>query len=293
MKRVSDFMSRRMRGEIFGVVLPDMHVPDHDAEKISLICDMMRRHRVSFCVQLGDFLDMHGLGRWATPGDSEGQRLVAEAAVANQVLDQIVDAARYKNSRAQVVILEGNHEKRVQALFDQTPYLKGAFSVQELLHLRDRDVDWVPAWSQNKILRYDWTGRGVFGRVLSSTDWHEGDGVALIHGWYHNMHCAKKTAESYGRAHPILFGHTHTVQVYSPTTYGWPKPYAASIGHLRKTDVSYITGANRWQSAFAVIRMNSNNPGVTGIEIVQIQEDRAGGSHFWFGDKHYSTAAKH
>lgn len=270
-----------------------MHVPDHDWQKIGLICRMLKRHRVSFVVQLGDFLDLHGLSRWQTPGDVENQRLIDEFDMANNVLDDLVAAARFKNPKAQVVLLEGNHEKRIKAFYDQHPYLNGVMSVPDMLRLREREVDWVPSWSESKILRFDWTGRGIISRQYSRTDWMTDDGVAMIHGWYHNQHCAKKTAEAYGRSGPILFGHTHCVQTFMPPVYGWPRPFAASIGHLRKMNANYIVGADRWQSAFAVVRMHSDNPGVSQIDIVNINEDRDGNSHFWYGDRHYSTTTMH
>jgi len=285
------FRARKWTGDLVGLVLPDIHIPAHDWKKLSLVLACARTLRLDFSIQLGDLLDFSALGKWAadSPGTVEGERMVDDFSHAHQFLDQWAQAVRTKNPDCALFVLEGNHEQRIQRLCDRIPYFRGIFHLPNVLAFDDLGISWVPSFSETKMLRFDWVGTTIRSRMLSRNDWTSGEGIGYIHGWYHNQHHAKAHAEKYGRAQPLIYGHTHDVQTYTSHAFGHPRPYTASLGHLRLADPEYIKGSERWQSAFALVYQSADAPGVWDIEIVRIAEDAKGNSHFWCQGRHWST----
>lgn len=292
-----EFKTSRFTRDIVGLVLPDIHVPVHDWRKLEAIEKCAADLRLDFMVQLGDLLDLESLGKFADgrPGLVEGERLAEDMKQAREVMANLAQAVRTKNSAAKVFMLEGNHEFRLERLYERTPYLTGMVDLPGALGFEELGAMFVRAHSETKMLRFDWAvdKAAIDTHVYGRNDWMSGDGIAFIHGWYANMHHAKMTAERYGRGQPIMYGHTHTVQVYTSHAFGWPRPFAASLGHLRLADADYIHGTDRWQPAFALVSMAANARGAWDVNIVRINEDAFGNSHFWVDGRRYSTRKIH
>jgi len=290
------FRSSKWTGDIRGVLLPDIHIPIHDWRKLEIVYECISDHKLDFGLQFGDLLDFDALGRWSKdkPGKVEGERMVHDFGMAADFWDSFTTAVRSKNPDAKVYGLEGNHEARIHRFCDEVPYFKGIFHLPNILEFDERKVQWIPSFSESQMLRLDWKNKALYSRVLGRSDWTAGTGVAFIHGWYCGMHHAKKTSDSYGRAMPIIYGHTHDVQVYTSHAFGWPRPFSASIGHLRLADAEYITGPDRWHPAFAFISLAAESEGIWDIQIIRICEDVFGNSHF-FGPngKRYTSRVIH
>ena len=289
------FRSHRWNKDITGIILPDIHVPAHDWRKLEMVFECAKDLTLDFSVQLGDLMDLSALGRWAEgqPGKVEGERLLDDFSSAGRLLDQWSEAVRANNEAARLYVLEGNHERRIHRFCDQVPFFKDLFRLPNMLSFDARRIQWVPSFSESKMLRFDWKDNAITTRVLGRNDWTMGDGVGYIHGWFCNLHHAKKHSERYGRSQPLIYGHTHDVQVYTSHAFGWPRPFAASLGHLRLADPDYITGSDRWQPAFAIVSQAADVPGVWDIQIIRIIEDAFGNSHFWCGGRRYTSRRIH
>lgn len=288
------FQATRWKKDIRGIVLPDIHYPAHDWRKLEMVFQAASDMKLDFGIQLGDLLDLSALGRWADgkPGSIEGERALEDFDHAGRFWDQFGEAVRANNNKAKLYALEGNHEKRVHDLCDKMPYFTGLFHWPNILDFDERKVTWVPSFSETCMLRFDWRDGGIESRLLRRTDWVSGMGIAFIHGWFCNVHHAKKTAERYGRALPIFYGHTHDVQLYTAHAFGWPRSFSGSLGHLRLADPEYVSSSDRWQPAFAVVDISAEE-GVWDIHIIRITEDAAGNSHFFLNGKHYKSRKLH
>ena len=264
-------------GPITILVLPDIHYPLHCWRAISIVKQVARSLHLDAMIQLGDLLDIEGLGRWAkdAPGQTEGQRLVEDIDLAAKGLWGIMDAARERNPDCKGFLLEGNHEERIKRLANSVPYLKGLIDLPEMLKLEELGIQWCQCDSQGGLLRFDWTEQGIRPRYYTRDDWiTKEQGIAFIHGWFASMHAAKQHSERYGRG-PIFFGHTHRLQTYVPHSYGEPKPYACSLGHLRSANPDWIKSPLAWQQAFAVLTIGKH-VGAWEPEIVRINSTPSG-----------------
>ena len=273
------------------LVVPDVHYPVHDWRAVDLLLQVAAEYRFDAVVQLGDLLDLEALGRWTAhaPRQVEGDRLVGDIILASEFLGKLLKASRVKNEQCRGYLLEGNHEYRIERLLDSTPYLEGIINLAELLKPKELGFEFLRVHDEQGILRFDWTPKGIRPRYLRRTDWASGLGVAFTHGWYCNVHAAKQHCDRYGRG-PIIFGHTHRVQQYVAHSYGHPKPMAATIGHLRLADPSWMQGPLSWQLAFAIATMGAET-GVWDLEIVRINRDERGDYHCIARGKQYTVAA--
>lgn len=219
------------------LVLPDLHVPFHDARSLAAVLDYAADERWDECVLLGDFLDLNCISAHNTgkPRLVEGQSLGADYDTGRAVLDSILKAVRRKHDGCKVVLLEGNHEQRVDRLLDANPVLAGVVEVQRGLGLRERGVKWVKSWSRGELYR------------VGNAHFH--------HGLYTNIHHAKKTVEAFGV--PIYYGHTHDIQGYSKVLRGRDLTIeGASLGCLCEYEQQYLRGGpSRWQQAVTVFRV--------------------------------------
>jgi predicted phosphodiesterase len=243
---------------IRGLVIPDVHYPVHDWRAVELMLkaaqEAHKRTPLDFVIQLGDLLDLNALGRWTAnaPRAVEGNRIIGDLQLAGA--DGFLGRLRKMFPETKLFLLEGNHEERIERMLDSQPYLEGLIDLGKLLELDSINCPLIRCDSQKSALRFTWRDGKIVPEVLKRTDWCDTPGVAFVHGWYHNMHSAKKHAETWGRG-PILFGHTHTVQQYTSNKFGHPRPFAASMGHLRLEDPSWIKGPHKWQQAFGLLNM--------------------------------------
>lgn len=223
------------------LVLPDIHAPYHNAKAIGAILQYASTQHIDELVQLGDYVDAdavngHDEGKRRT---QEGRRLKDEYDIANELLDQLTDAVRVKNSSAGLVMLKGNHEWRVDRWVDRHPEVEGLIEVEHALRLKARGVKWVESYPHGDLYQ--------MGKLYA------------LHGAYTNKYHAAKHLDEYGVN--LIYGHVHSIQISSKPVFGESHKTieAISVGCLCDYDLPYIQGRpTKWQHAFAEVHVWDN-----------------------------------
>lgn len=188
----------------------------------------MRDHPWDTIIQVGDFLDFDCI----SSHNDRNLRAIARKTVQSDYNygRRILDRWQRLAPKAKLVIIEGNHEDRVNRYIDANPQMEGMMEVPIGLELQQRGVQWVPYWSQGESYR---VGNAFF-----------------IHGRYTNEHHAKKHVMRYGVN--VFYGHLHDVQCFPLVLQGEDKTIVGqSLGCLCRYDQSYLKGApTNWQQAF-------------------------------------------
>lgn len=214
------------------LVLPDTQIPYHDERAISAVLKYAKQHYYDGCIQLGDFMDWDFCSRWTADNarKAEGQRFLSEYIHGNAVLDEIQDAVRANNPDAHLIVIEGNHDWRIQNVIDKTPFLEGLIDVEKNLRFDERNAVFWRYWVHRKPV--------IIGKAH------------FIHGDYIGTHHAKKHADSYGRS--MFYGHTHTLQAYTKTQLAEDSVQCWSLGTLSRFDLEYMGARpSSWQQGFA------------------------------------------
>lgn len=214
------------------LILPDTQVPFHDHRTLDVVLRYASENYYDGCIQLGDFMDWDFCSRWSADNarKAEGQRFLSEYITGNAVLDQIQDAARNKNPDCHLIVLEGNHDWRIQNVIDKTPALSGLIDVESNLRFKERNALFWRYWVHRKPI--------IIGKAH------------FIHGDYIGVHHAKKTADSYHRN--VFYGHTHTLQAYTKTTLAEDSVQCWSLGTLSIFDLEYMgKRPSSWMQCFA------------------------------------------
>lgn len=239
-------------------VVPDIHVPFHDWRSLNAVQQYLSKHWWDCFLCVGDFSDLDILSRfvYGKPRLIERRTLNQDYDIARRVWGGLLRAVKNVNPNCETIMLEGNHEARIKRLYDEYPQLQGLLDVKKNLQLEETGTLWVDSDSEGKVLRFEYGDFGVRKRVYDQKDHiRRVDGVSFIHGWYHNMHHAKKTVEAFGHG-PIYYGHTHDLQTYTSTKWGPKKVEGGSLGNLCLPQ-GYTQGRpTRWQQAFGVFRLH-------------------------------------
>ncbi|UPJ35840.1 hypothetical protein IVB45_02170 [Bradyrhizobium sp. 4] len=189
--------------------------------------------RLDGYLQLGDVVDLDCISAHNKNNlrAVEGKRLMLDYDHTAEMLDRHQKIIRARNKAAEFVILEGNHEFRLERYIDANPALEGMVEVPTALEFGRRKIRWVPSWSTGKMFTI---GKANF-----------------IHGRYGGEHHAKKHVSKYGCN--IFYGHIHDVQTYSAEMLGQENTMVGqSLGCLCLPQ-KYMRGApDKWQQAFAI-----------------------------------------
>ena len=131
------------------LILPDMQIPYHDEDSLVAVLNYAKTQVWDGCIQLGDFMDWDWCSRWTKENQraAEGSRFVAEYMMGNDVLDAIQYAVRKRNPNCRMVILEGNHDWRVENVVDITPALEGLIEMEKGLRLAEREITYWKYWT--------------------------------------------------------------------------------------------------------------------------------------------------
>lgn len=189
-----------------------------------------------YWICLGDLLDndaisQHNVGK---------PRLVAAAPTvlesfdyANKWLDRHLRILHKKSPKAKKVLIEGNHEWRTERYADKNPELAGLVNVPRALHLKSREIEWVPFWSRGETYR---VGK-----------------LHFAHGRFTIQHHAAKHVRDFGCC--VVYGHTHDIQCFPVKKRGNQHNIAAwSMGCLCEYAQAYMQGRpHNWQHAFGVV----------------------------------------
>ncbi len=206
------------------VVVSDVHVPDHDGPAWSAVLDFIRETQPAEVVIAGDFLELESASQHG--GVANPRALVDEIRAGRRELQRLREAA----PNATITYLEGNHETRLQrTTVRHIPTFSGAFTVPDLLGLRDFGIRWIP----------------------EGKPYHLGK-LRVIHGWYTPKHHAAKHLDALG--HSVMYGHTHRPQVYTRSTAENEQHAAYGLGCLRTLDADWCQGKPMgWHHGFAVV----------------------------------------
>lgn len=220
------------------LVLPDMHVPLHDRKALGRVLEYAAQESLDCIIQLGDFLDCesvssHVKGR---PRQVEGQRLAEDYHFGRKVLAEMATAASVKNTTCDRVLLEGNHEHRIERYLDEHPHLEGMIEIEKGLELKETGWKWVRCHKDGELHR------------IGNSYYH--------HGLFCNQHHAKKHVDAF-HVPWLFYGHTHCLQTFSAKRFGHENAVrATSCGKLCQNNPVYMHGRpHNWTTSFTVNRI--------------------------------------
>ncbi len=215
-------------------MLPDIHCPHEDTKTLAAVLEYAKSETWDTCILIGDLVDMNCISRFTRKSEREraGETIFDEYEHTNAVLDRIQKAVRAKNADCEMVLLEGNHENRVEQYINEFPMFEGILEVPKCLRLKERGIKWVPCYQNGKPYR------------IGHARFH--------HGLYTNKYHASKMVSHFGTN--IFYGHTHDVQEIAWEMQGSDKTIKGkSLGCLCEYDQKYMKGRpSKWQQAFAV-----------------------------------------
>lgn len=252
---------------------PDSHVPFHDPAAFDAAIAYTSTRFLSWLIFFGDFLDFDQCSRFTQgkAGLVEGRRINEDAAIARAQLERIAKAARKRNPDCKVIFIQGNHEKRLDALTDDLPALKGMLDLPSLLQFEKLGIEtYAKADSKGEIVRLEWTDGGIVVRIRnqgSPESELERPSIAFAHGLYHSRHHAQQTIQRYGRG-PIFVGHTHDQQTFTHERFG-RAVQGGSCGYMGKlhapdTGIGYIHQGgrpHRWVQGISEWCLDPSRPG--------------------------------
>lgn len=215
-------------------VLSDVHVPFHDAKSYELFIKVAKSWKPDILVIIGDFCDFHAVSsHLKTPGH---ESFLQEVLVANKELDKITDLAK------RTIFTAGNHCNRLERfLKERAPELYGIVSVEELLELKRRKIEYYPYQQEVTV-----------------------GNVSFVHDLgYAGVNASRQMAAAYPGN--IVFGHTHRFnsftmgnlkhETYTAWNIGW-------LGDPKKIDyLPSVKVKTDWTKGFMLIYMDdSGNP---------------------------------
>lgn len=277
-----------LKGWKTAVILPDPQFgfrnvkgvldPFHDDRAIDvalqILSSVVHDSRVDTVVNLGDFLDLPAHSRY---DQHQNWQQTTQAAI--DAGHMFLARQRATAPRSQIVVLEGNHDKRISdtvlkfnaASFgltranvpDDWPALTAPF----LLRVDDLNVEWLDGYPARKFWLNDW--------------------IKCVHGSI--VRSSASTASAYARSDrtSTIFGHIHRIEVHHTTQQDRSGPvrmFAATPGCLCRVDgaVPGVKGAvdlsgkplvnyEDWQQGVMVLRYREDDPKYV-LETIHIQD---------------------
>jgi hypothetical protein len=216
------------------LICPDLQIPFEDPKALAVFEKFMAAHRWDGLLYIGDFLDFDMVSAFnvGKPRLTQNRYIDGDYKYANKVLDRHQAIIRKRNPRAKFVLLEGNHEERIERFIDSVPALQGTLEVETGLRLRERKIEWVRSWSRGEIYKI---GKASF-----------------THGLYTNQYHAKKMLDA--EAASIFYGHTHDMMCIPRSRRDkHDLQVGQSLGCLCDIEQSYMKGKpSNWQQGFGV-----------------------------------------
>lgn len=210
------------------LILPDLHIPYHDKRLIEQIANFnYKKFNATHVLFLGDVVDFEYISRFAEKDIKA--RLSSSIPEDMSTFADIISS--FSGGTSKTILLEGNHEHRLNTLLAQYPSL--GMDLQSYMKYCRVPVDKVVlSWSKGET-------------------WKAGP-YTFTHGLYHGINHARRMLEAYNRT--IIYGHTHDISSY--TSYHLPSEephFAQSCGCLCHYDLKYMRGQpSRWQKGFAI-----------------------------------------
>jgi hypothetical protein len=210
-----------------GVVLFDIHYPEHDRASIAIALEFIKDFKPDIFIFGGDQMDMSSISTFnrKKPKLLENKRLAKEyEGFQADILDELDKILKEKCKRYWIT---GNHEQRVEWLIESLPQWEGFIEPTVCLNLE-----------KYKVL--------PFGETINLGE------MVIAHGKYFNLHHAKKNVQHFGTN--IFTGHAHTNQVFTMNSpvHSLPRQ-GVSVGCLCNQNPEYKNGQpNAWIHQFLV-----------------------------------------
>lgn len=227
------------------VFISDVHYPFEDEAALHAVYDLIEDLQPEEVVLIGDLVDFYDVSRFSKDPKRIGnlQVEINEAKSGLKRLREIVPDSK-------IYYIEGNHERRLEKYLMENPELASldALSVENLLGLKELDIDYYPLGRDLKLGKY-WIIHG-----------DEDSGGKLSQ---YSAGSAKATTEKFGTS--IIMGHSHRLGSFYKTLYDGEILEAYEIGCL-STDLDYIHNAN-WQRGIGLMERNGDTGTMTLIHI--------------------------
>jgi predicted phosphodiesterase len=222
-------MSRRLHTTL---ILPDVHVPFHNARLMGKVLKLARDIRPDQVVILGDFLDLYSISSH-NKGSLERlskMKLSDEYKAGWKLMEQVNASC---GSASQKDYIYGNHEDRFNRYKSDGDNAKTGDALErpeEALRLAENDWDVHLNWMEDSV--------------------KIGNHLELMHGFNTCKHAAAKHLEDVEGS--VVFSHTHRFQIYATG-----KHMAVNLGFLGDRDsegFSYMPRKDRrkWMNSFGV-----------------------------------------
>lgn len=223
------------------IVSGDYQIPYQDDYSLSSFEKYMAAHKWDGYLHLGDLLDFDSISsfNFGKPGLTEGKRIQTDYDITNKILDRHQAIIKSKNPKARFILLEGNHEDRLERFFATAPQFIGSgLSLEIALKLKQRGFEYVRSWQ---------------GEDFSIGKAH------FVHGNYTNQYHPAKMATKYGDS--VFYGHTHDMMCHALANKFHPDKVIVgqSLGCLCEREQAYMKGKpSNWQQGFGVFHFLPN-----------------------------------
>lgn len=224
------------------IILPDIHTPYHDRRCLKAVDALIADLKPGWIHYLGDQCDLKMVrdildGKGCDPQDDN-----IEIKENYDCFRAILDRHHELSPRSKMQFFEGNHEERIQRLFEKYPaFRESNLDIEQYFQFEKRKILFVPYAKDNH------PGIVRIGKLH------------LMHGQYYSKYHAEKTVAAYKRN--IMYCHSHDMQSHpdiSPLDVH-DVHIAQSIGCLCNRNPFYrINRPNRWVHGFAVVYVLPN-----------------------------------
>ena len=210
------------------LIVPDLHLDAtqelHPAYK--LVKKFAKSFKPDGVVFLGDVLELEYIARFNVDNVQILNRgtFTKDYDLWQRELDD------WQKVTSKIWIREGNHEERIARLLLKEPTLRGSVEIEQRCEYKKRGIEYATVLDPPTKIGH----------------------CRFIHGWYTNLHHAKKHVLRMGAC--IAYGHTHDVMSYSLKTLADDYEKCAwSLGCLCDTAPEWMKGRpTEWMHAFAV-----------------------------------------
>lgn len=207
-------------------VLADLHYPYQHKATLSIFKQVCADLTPDYFINLGDAFDAEFIGRWTNESVESGiYKTIQEIEGYKKIHHKIVESCN--NPDLVQLWCGGNHDwQRIDELIQEMP------DRAELLDLNKHfpDVD-----------------------ICQYNEHHKIGKLFYTHGVYTNDAHAKKHVLSYGAS--VMYGHTHSVQVYTSVSRGSTKPHMAFSSPVGcKLNPKFMKNRpNSWINGFQIV----------------------------------------
>jgi predicted phosphodiesterase len=237
-------------------VWPDTHFPLHDKKAFSCALKALVKLKPDMFIQLGDIGEWESASHWRykrvkrPPLEYQLREIDKEVKQVNRLLDRIDDALD-KAGTKEKVLTQGNHDKWLDDLVLENPYLKG-YTFKEAIRAEERGYEIIPTGEYYQL-----------GKLLL---YHGHHFAGVMHTRNHLLRLGAD----------LMYGHAHDVQRYTLTQLG-KTINAWSIGCLKDLSNAkneWLGGRpTNWQHAFAIVDLDKSGDFM--VSTVEIFNGRA------------------